>query len=123
MGNLSKHFDLSEFECRCGCRSAIIHDELIHVLEKARDHFNAQIKITSGTRCEKHNAEIGGAPKSQHLYGIAADIQVKGYSPSQVAGYFNKLYPDTYGIGKYNGWTHIDIRPVKARWDLVGGDA
>ena len=33
--------------------------------------------ITSGRRCEKHNEEIGGAPHSLHLSGMAVDIHCK----------------------------------------------
>lgn len=119
MGDLSKHFNLAEFVCHCGCKSVFIHDELIDVLEGAREHFGSPIKITSGTRCKVHNMASGGAKNSQHLYGIAADIQVDNHNPAEVADYFERLYPEKYGIGRYNSWTHIDIRPEKARWNLA----
>ena len=31
----------------------------------------------------------------------------------------NDMFPDTYGIGAYKSWTHIDVRPIKARWGNV----
>lgn len=33
-----------------------------------------KLTITSGRRCPAHNAAIGGAPDSQHLTGLAADL-------------------------------------------------
>lgn len=118
MGDISTYFNASEMQCHC-CGKIIVNDELMKVLDRAREHFNQPITITSGTRCEKHNQECGGAPKSQHVLGLAADIQVKNHKPAEVAQYFEKLYPDKYGVGRYNGWTHIDVRPMKARWDLA----
>lgn len=35
------------------------------------------IRIVSGFRCPAHNRELGGAPNSQHLVGLAADILVE----------------------------------------------
>ena len=44
------------------------------VLDVARKELNAPIKITSGYRCQSLNKAIGGSIKSQHIYGLAADI-------------------------------------------------
>lgn len=44
------------------------------VLQPLRDQLKVPIKITSGYRCPRLNAAIGGASKSQHLTGHAADI-------------------------------------------------
>ena len=35
--------------------------------------------VTSGYRCPIHNAAIGGAAESQHIYGTAADIAVRDW--------------------------------------------
>jgi hypothetical protein len=35
----------------------------------------------------------------------------------KVADYLEEKYPDKYGIGRYIGRTHLDIRKTKARWD------
>ena len=72
-----------------------------------------------------HNKKVGGSPKSQHLYGTAADIQVKDTPPEFVAQYAETLLPNTGGIGLYpkksgraKGWVHVDTRPKKSRWTL-----
>ena len=45
------------------------------VLEPLRRHFGV-IRITSGYRCPRLNAAVGGRPASQHLRGEAADIHI-----------------------------------------------
>lgn len=116
MGDLSQHFNRSEFACRCGCGFDSIASELITVLEDVRVHFGSPVKINSGCRCPAHNKKVGGAPNSQHVQGIAADIVVKGRTPALVADYLERKYPGTYGIGRYSGFTHVDVRSVAARW-------
>ena len=51
-----------------------------------------------------------------HLTGKAADIKVSGISPSEVHKYLTGKYQGEYGIGKYNSFTHIDVRDGCARW-------
>jgi hypothetical protein len=41
---------------------------------------------------------------------------VKGKLPEQVFEYLNDMFPDTYGIGLYPTWVHLDVRKEKARW-------
>lgn len=48
-------------------------------LEKIRAHFMRPVFITSGYRCEKLNAAVGGAGMSQHLAGAAVDFVVKDF--------------------------------------------
>ncbi|KMQ73774.1 D-Ala-D-Ala carboxypeptidase family metallohydrolase [Marinobacter subterrani] len=85
-------------------------------MQDVRKHFNAPITITSGCRCESHNANVGGSPNSQHLRGRAADIQVEGVDPPLVSQWLEKTYPDL-SIGRYDTFTHIDTRTNgPARW-------
>jgi uncharacterized protein YcbK (DUF882 family) len=58
----------------------------------------------------------GGALNSQHVQGRAADIQVKGISPSTVADYIDMIMDSCGGIGRYETFTHIDSRTEYARW-------
>lgn len=116
MTRLSAHFVRREFACQCGCGADDVCAELLRVLEELRTQFNAPVIITSGRRCVNHNRRCGGAPESQHLSGNAADIRVKGVTPLRVADYLNRTYPDRYGLGRYKNFTHIDVRPAKARW-------
>lgn len=117
MGDLSPHFNQSEFACKCGCGFDDISPVLIVELEELRAHFGQPVIINCGCRCPEHNSAVGGAPKSQHLKGYAADIRVKNKTPAVVADYLEHKYPDKYGVGRYNSFTHFDVRQDKARWD------
>ena len=117
MGDLSYHFSRSEFKCKCGeCEVDTVDAELIGVLEALRKRYDRPITITSGCRCVEYNREVGGAEDSQHLLGKAADIVVKGIDPAEVYHYLNWAYPDCYGLGDYEDFTHIDVREDKARF-------
>ena len=72
--------------------------------------------INSGYRTPAYNKKVGGDSFSQHLYGMAADIRVNGYTPEQVAAYVETLLPNTGGIGVYQSFIHVDVRETKSRW-------
>lgn len=118
---VSKNFKVNEFSCHgkgC-CSSTLIDAELVDILQKIRDHFAKPVHIVSGYRCEKHNKAVGGATKSRHLYGMAADIKVEGVAPLEVAKYAESI--GVKGIGLYETsndgyFVHIDIRDTKAFW-------
>lgn len=116
MDKVSKNFSRSEFKCRCNCGFATIDVDLLNVLEVVRKKFNSPVKINSGCRCELHNISVGGSYGSKHKQGIAADIVVKGVSPEDVYNFLDLYQPHKYGVGKYEEFTHIDIRGKKARW-------
>ena len=115
---LSRSFTRAEFSCSCcDCDYDTVDTELVTVLQFLRDHFDAPVKITSGNRCPEHNANVGGAEKSYHIRGRAADIQVSGVSPVIVQDYLKDTYPGMYGIGSYSSFTHIDTRTKAGRWN------
>lgn len=121
---LSTNFDLKEFASADGKEpSAEVLKNLTDLaknLEVLRSHLKAPIHITSGYRSKEHNAKIGGALRSFHVLGMAADIQVKGMKPEQVAKAIELLIKEGKmvegGIGIYRTWAHYDIRKTKARW-------
>lgn len=116
-----KYFKRSEFACKCGkyCNGFPVepNEKLVETLETIREHFGVPVTVSSGIRCKTHNTNVGGASQSQHMKGTAADIKVKGISPSEVVKYAESLMPNTGGIGTYNTFTHIDVRSTKARWN------
>ena len=126
--NLTKNFKREEFDCKCGCEmpSSVFYEieDLANELQTIRDHFKAPIQINSAYRCPSHNKAIGGVSNSQHVLGKASDIVIKGYTPDEVADKLEVMLKDEClfpfhlgGIGRYNTFTHIDIRANKARWD------
>ena len=113
---LSPHFKVREFACSDGTDTVFVSPALVSVLEKIRVHFGKPVTINSGYRTETKNKSVGGSQYSQHKYGLAADITIKGVSPVKVAEYAETLLPNTGGIGIYNTFTHIDVRKTKSRW-------
>lgn len=125
MGNISKNLSRHEFACQCGCGFDTVDFELAQVIQDSADHFaeklgveKVSVFINSGCRCDVHNAIEGGSDKSKHRLGIAADFRIIDVSADDVADYLESKYPDKYGIGRYNGRTHVDVRANKARWDM-----
>lgn len=114
---LSTNFRVREFACKDGSDPVFIDTELVSTLQKIREHFGMPVTITSAYRTPTRNKVVGGTAYSQHLYGKAADIKIKGVSPENVAQYAEKLLPNRGGIGVYNTFTHIDVRSVKSRWN------
>ena len=122
---LTKNFNKSEFDCKCGCempKDILTNIKIVaEQLQRIRDKLGKPIKINSAYRCEKHNEIIGGAKNSQHKQGLAADIAIKKMTPNQVFTFVNKLMVldviKIGGLGQYNSFTHVDFRGYIARWD------
>ena len=112
-----KYFNRSEFECQCGCGFDVVDYELGEVLDELREHYQSPVTINSGCRCKTHNKAIGGAASSTHILGKAADVVVHEVPSDDVYEYLSSKYAYKYGVGKYTGRTHIDVRSAKARWD------
>ena len=114
---LSKNFSRHEFACKCGCGFDTVDTKLLAALQDVRDHFGESVTINSAARCVQHNHNIGGSEGSQHLFAKACDIIVKKVEPIAVYKYLELKYPDTYGLGQYDDFTHLDVRSTKTRWD------
>lgn len=114
--NKVKYFKKSEFKCQCGgkyCNGypADISPKLIDILEELRVYFGKPITITSGLRCKKHNAAVGGVSNSQHQYGKAADIYIAGVGKAKIKVKAYELgaaysYYGTAGMGEA---VHINV--------------
>ena len=114
---VSEHFKVQEFAQKdYRCDRILIDTELVEVLEDVRTYFNNPVIITSGYRTPEYNKKVGGVKNSQHTKGTAADIKVKTVQAKAVQNYLSKKYPNKYGIGRYNNFTHIGVREKKARW-------
>ena len=116
MGNLSKNFSSSEFECP-HCHQSPMDPLLISVLQIIRDYVKLPIVVNSGYRCPEHNKRVGGVANSQHIFGKAADIYVEGWSNKQLLDVIRaltvakKIYVGyAYIIKNSNRAVHIDVR-------------
>lgn len=113
---LSTNFKVKEFASKDGSDAVLVAPRLVMVLQSLRSHFCAAVTINSGYRTPQYNAKVGGVTDSQHCYGTAADIVVRGKTPAQVAAYARQLMPDWGGVGVYDSFCHIDVREARADW-------
>ena len=64
MGDLSKNFSKSEFDCNSGCDMPedVFENVEVHAqnLQTIRNFLNESIKINSGYRCPSYNSSVGG---------------------------------------------------------------
>lgn len=140
---LTKNFQLSEFDCRDG--TPVPTDLIPNVhrladnLQVFRDFINLdrkenepeyKVKITSGYRTPEYNGKQPGASSgSYHMKALAGDIKVyqiiddkkKWVHPDKTAFTIETLIAsgkmEQGGLGRYNTFTHYDPRGYKARWD------
>ena len=113
---LSINFRVKEFACKDGSDPVFVCPELVVLLQNIRNHFGKPVSIHSGFRTAEYNKKVDGATHSQHQYGTAADISIKGVTPKEIADYADLLMPNTGGIGTYSTFTHVDVRKVRSRW-------
>lgn len=115
---ITPHFKVKEFRCYDGSDTIFVSQELAEVLEQIRVYFGKPVNINSGYRTDYHNDRTKDAAKfSQHKYGLAADISIRGVSPKRIAAVAETLMPKTGGIGIYDTFTHIDVRATRSRWN------
>ncbi len=131
MGDMAPNFFRSEFACKDGCGLDSIDPRTVQHLQTVRDKLGEPVFVTSGCRCKRHNAAVGGAPDSQHLPAkdrpdeaddpgedcTASDIAVRSMAPHELAAYIETNIPEfeNGGIGIYPSWVHVDLGP-KRRW-------
>jgi zinc D-Ala-D-Ala carboxypeptidase len=106
-----KHFKLSEFNCKCGCGIGQMDEDLLTRLDAFREFLQSPLKVTSGFRCQSHNLKVGGAPKSFHLLGKAADISSTKFSGPGLYRQLQKFAPGMFGgVGVGKNFIHVDVR-------------
>lgn len=129
-GSLSEHvkrrialnFRAFEFICPC-CGEEGVKDALVFKLQEAHNNLppSAVMIISSGYRCPKHNAEVGGKETSSHLKGFAADIRAD--TPRERSFLIKALVEVGFtriGIDFRRGMVHADVDPDKDQ-DVMWG--
>ena len=113
---LSPNFQVKEFASKDGADEVKIDLDLIPVVQRFRDYVESPVIISSAFRTAAHNAAVGGAPSSYHVFGRALDIPFSNnyrYLTSRelMARFFNTL--GVKGIIIYQTFVHIDSRNSK----------
>lgn len=123
--NLTNNFTLSEFEKSSYAKKHNIDNSvpdkyllnvkrLALVLQRFRKYLGKPIYISSGYRSPQVNSGVGGASRSYHMFGRAADIYVQGYNSYSLAAAF-RAFARKYGISYIeclpyrNAQLHISI--------------
>jgi len=116
----SKYFTDDELRCKCCGQlpEGGMNAELMERLDNLRGAVGEPLTLSCAYRCPAHNAEVGGVPDSQHVLGLAADVEV----PDDMT--VEELAEVAEGIG-FNGvgryfnsyFVHVDTRSYEARWD------
>jgi len=120
---LSGNFKVSEFKCKDGSDLIKIDSKLVNYLQLIRNHFGKAVIINSGYRTETYNKKVGGASKSYHVRGQAADIHINGINVKDIAAYAESI--GILGIGLYikSGFVHVDTRTTKYFWINASGNS
>lgn len=109
-----KYFTPDEFKCKCGGKHCDgfpvpMSRNLLLLMDSVREHYDAPITISSGVRCQTHNAAVGGVYNSRHLAGKACDFSVRGKSASAVVTYLGTVPGVRYTYAIDSGWVHVDV--------------
>ncbi len=120
---LSPHFNVQEFKCKCGKEHEIlIAEELVDNLEKLYSALNcSKIIVTSGYRCTNHDKNVDGSGSGQHTKGNAADICCYGQDGQPISSKTVCCKAQDIGFGgianitaEYK-YTHVDVR-TNSKW-------
>lgn len=109
-----KYFKRSEFACKCGgkhCNGypAEPKEKLVRVADQIRKNLGGEATVSSGVRCARHNAGVGGVSNSRHLYGKAMDFCIAGKTAAQVLAEVNKHKEIRYAYAIDSRYVHMDI--------------
>ena len=94
-----------------------------NVLDPLRELYGKPIVVTSGYRCPKLNRAVGGAARSQHTTGNAADIRCVSDSRAENKKLFNLIrenLPYDQLIDEYGyDWVHVSFADGKNRRQIL----
>lgn len=122
--HITEHFELIKCACPCCDMLRITPGFFAHMkkLEKMRRELGFPLIITSAYRCPAHNREVGGAVRSWHLL-FATDIRPTrmAYAGMTMQQRLKLMYKTALGmkwggIGYYDNFLHLDMRPGEAIW-------
>lgn len=129
----SRHLSWDELACHDAARTpyplawrGTRAVELARAFEAFRAEVGEPLLVASGYRTAAWNRQIGGARASQHVEGRALDLM-----PVRGAWTVDRLWTVAHamaqagvfrGLGRYEGFLHIDVRPGRlVVWDARRG--
>lgn len=115
---LTEHFNVSEFRCKCGgTHDTLLDEALAQKLEQLHKALNcSKIIVNSGYRCAAHDKAVGGNGSGQHTKGTAADIVCYDKDGKKISSKVVCCAAQDIGFGgianidsTYTA-THVDVR-------------
>ena len=108
-----QYFARGEFACKCGkfCDGypAEMDKKLIQIADRMRKDFGSPVIVSSGLRCRKHNANVGGVSNSRHLTGKAMDFCIPGKKAAAVLDYVQRQPDIRYAYAIDADYVHMDV--------------
>lgn len=86
----------------------------LDALQALRDAWGQPVVISSGHRCVRHNAEVGGTAGSQHLR-VAFDCLVPRADQTRFVALAREAGFAGIGVYPNRGFVHLDLGP-KRTW-------
>ena len=117
---LAPNFSRAEMACRCGCGLDHMDEKFMTMLQQLRNKLGP-LPISSGVRCEKHNHDSGGYPKSAHLQSKGADIKIFGPRALALVEEAGRIGFSGVGISQKGDhitcFIHLNTMTRKALWN------
>lgn len=122
MSGPSRHLSWKEIACNDGTPypQRFINDGRVFKLAQAFEDIRFlcggnPIIVLSAYRTPTWNRKVGGAPNSQHVQGRALDLRPP--KNLTIQEFYNLIRANCYdfgisGLGHYETFVHIDIRPA-----------
>jgi hypothetical protein len=116
---IQPNFNAGEFKCKGDNWYWLVHLGLVVWLQQMREKIDRPLRVNSAFRTQNYNADIGGASRSKHMLGLAADLAVPDKMSSiALAGLAYSV--GFRRIGVANGFVHVDTAPGEAYWAYTG---
>ena len=108
-----RYFSKKEFACKCGryCDGypAQMRRGVVELADRARKELKGVGFVSSGLRCPRHNAFVGGVSDSRHLNGKAMDLRIEGKSAKQTLAWAQKQPEVRYAYAIDTNYVHMDV--------------
>jgi len=103
----ARFFVPAEIACH-GTGEIFVDDDFLFRLDQLRLRLDRPLKISSSYRSVYHNARVGGAVRSSHRLGIAADLPLAGHDKSRLIELAKAVGFTGFGIN-YQTFIHVDL--------------
>lgn len=108
-----RYFTRREFACKCGsfCDGYPAEPDrrLIDMADQVREKLGVPCRVSSGIRCSRHNANVGGVADSRHLTGKAMDFCADGKTADQVLAVVRTQPELRYAYAIDGSYVHMDV--------------